>query len=250
MGVMIKGPSDAEPVGAGAGGASLGGAGAPLGGWGAPLGSAGALVGDGSTLVTTYEVFELGETAGDDAAADEGAVVGWVLGLTTGTDISVLEGSADVALADEDGTMEGATACEEDSTGDETAGGSAGADDGEGGTVVYCVTMTTGGTGSDVEGRSSADGDSRIDDWIEEDSGTAGIAAAAELDAAAELTGVVGFRDETSTELVVGNASEAAGVGNTVVYSVFVTTSRDEVATVVFLDGSMAELTGIATLEA
>lgn len=154
-----------------------------------------------------------------------------------------------MALADEDGAMEDAGACEEDSTSEDTAGGSAGADDGDGKTVVYCVTMTTGGTGSDVEGRSSADGDALIDVRVEEASGTAGIAAAAELDAAIELAGMVGFRDETATELATGDPSEAVGVGKTVVYSVFVTTSRDEVATVVLLDGTLAEMTGSATLD-
>lgn len=73
---MINGPSDAGPVGAGAGGASLGGAGAPLGGGGAPLGGAGASVGEGSTFVMTYEIFELGKIVDDEVIAEEGAFVG------------------------------------------------------------------------------------------------------------------------------------------------------------------------------
>jgi hypothetical protein len=54
IGVMIKGPSDEEAVGAGGAGAE----GVSLGGAGAPVGGAGASVGEGSTFVIAYDVLE------------------------------------------------------------------------------------------------------------------------------------------------------------------------------------------------
>ena len=85
--------------------------------------------------------------------------------------LKVLEMTDEVALMDEEGATGDAAACDEDNRADETAGVSAGADDGDGGTVVYCVTITTGGTGSEVEGRSST---AETEDWIGEGAGTAG----------------------------------------------------------------------------
>lgn len=76
----------------------------------------------------------------------------------------VLEIIDDVALIEEEGAMEVATACEEDNGADDTTGGSAEADDGDGKTVVYCVTITTGGTESDVEGKSSTEADATPED--------------------------------------------------------------------------------------
>lgn len=51
---------------------------------------------------------------------------------------------------------------------------------------------------------------------------------------------------EAGIELAKDDASEAAGVGKTVVYNVLVTTRRDEVAIVVLPGRRMAELTGAA----
>ena len=146
------------------------------------------------------------------------SVDGCALGVAEGVDEGMMD---DVAFGDDERAIEdateGATACD-DSGAEDTTGVSDAADDGDGRTVVYCVTIT-GGTWSDVEGRTSAEGDAATDDWGEEDTGT-------------------------------------AGVGKTVVYSVLVTTRRDEVVIVVLSGARLAgpeassdELTGTALVE-
>ena len=249
IGVIINGPSDEEAVGAGAaGGASLEGAGAPLEGAGAPLGGAGAPVGEGSTLVMAYEVFDeaasLEEGADDEAGAlDRVADEGWTLRVVAGAVLRVLEMTDEMALMDEEGATGDAAACDEDNRADDATGVSAGADDGDGGTVVYCVTITTGGTGSEVEGRSST---AETEDWVDEGAGTAGIGAAAELDTITELAGALETRVEAGTELAGGDTSEAAVVGKTVVYKVLVTTRRVDVVIVRLPDAGIVEFTGAA----
>ncbi len=165
---MINGPSDVETGGAGTGSASLGGA--------------GASVGEGSTFVTAYEVFE--EVLLEASAGDEGAALGD--GVGEGVDSELLDATEDAAGAGEDGSKDDATASEDDGEAKDTADVSSGADDGDGGTVVYCVTMTTGGTCNDVEGSSSASGESM------EETDTAGAEVTAELDARADVTSVLG----------------------------------------------------------
>ena len=157
--------------------------------------------------------------------------------------LKVLEMTDEVALMDEEGATGDAAACDEDNRADETAGVSAGADDGDGGTVVYCVTITTGGTGSEVEGRSST---AETEDWIGEGAGTAGIGAAAELEATIELAGALETKVEAGAELAGGDTSEATGVGKTVVYKVLVTTRRVDVVMVELPDAGIVELTGAA----
>jgi hypothetical protein len=152
---MINGPSDDESVGAGADGTSLD--------------AAGASVGDGSTFVTEYfaedEADPL-EAGSDDEMAElgEGVDVGTALDMGVDVGCATLETTGDVAYADEEIATEGATACDEDTEAEETTGVSAGSEDGDGKTVVYCVTMTTGGTCKDVEGKSSTDGDATTED--------------------------------------------------------------------------------------
>lgn len=147
---MISGPSDEELGDAGADGASLD--------------AAGASVGDGSTFVMEYfaedeeDPLEVGT---DDEVAELGEGVDVCTALDVGVDVgcATLEMIGDVAYADDEIAMEDPTACDEDTGAEETTGVSAGAEDGDGKTVVYCVTMTTGGTCKDVEGRSSAEDD-------------------------------------------------------------------------------------------
>lgn len=229
---MINGPSDEDAVGAG--------------GAGAPVDGAGASVGDGSTFVTEYDVWEeagsLKAGAEDEISAlDE--VVDVASALDTGTEeaAGALETADDVAYADEEGVTEDTTACEDDNRAEDTAGVSAGAVF-DGKTVVYCVTMTTGGTCNDVDGRSSAEGDGATDERMDEDAGTAGLAAAAELEVTAEVAGTLDSRVEDNARLAEDGASEAAAVGKTVVYSVLVTTRRDEVIIVEFAGAKSAEL--------
>jgi hypothetical protein len=171
------------------------------------------------------------------------------VGVGVGVDSAALE-SGGVAYADEeDGGADGATSAVEEAGAGEAEGVSAGADDGDGNTVVYCVTMTTGGTCSDVEGSSSADGDCALDGCIE-DSGRPETAAIAELedkaDVASRLASVVIEPREESAGLAEYGVSDAAGVGKTVVYSVLVTTRRVEVTMVELPGDSTAELTGTA----
>ena len=230
MGVMIRGPSDEEPVGAGADGASLD--------------AMGASVGDGSTFVTEYfaedEATVLEADVEDEAIAlDERIDVDIALDVGMDVDSRTLEMTDGVAYADEEvGATDDETTCD-DRTAEDSAGVSTGADDDEGKTVVYCVTMTTGGTGSEVEGSNSADGDASTEDCTAEEAGTAGTAVAAELEAKTEDTSVLDFSAEDSAELAVETASEAAGVGKTVVYKVSITTRRDDVVIVEF-SGAMA----------
>lgn len=211
-----------ETGGAGPGGASLGGA--------------GASVGDGSTFVTAYEVLEgasLEASADDEGAALGNSVdVGCALGVAEGADSELLDATDDTAGADEEGATDDTRACEDDGEAEDTADVFSGTDEGDGGTVVYCVTMTTGGTCSDVDGRSSASGDSV------EEADTAGIELTTELEARIEVTSVLGSRAAEDEELAEDNTSEVAGVGKTVVYSVLVTTRRDEAGVVVFDGGS------------
>ncbi|KZM18364.1 hypothetical protein ST47_g10509 [Ascochyta rabiei] len=228
---MINGPSDELDVGAGADGASLG--------------PAGASVGEGSTFVTEYggpeEAGPLGvgsdEAMGDDDAA---SVLDEELGASPVLGDRVV---ADSALVDtEDGAAEITILDDEDAGVENTGGVSAGAEDGDGKTVVYCVTITTGGTCSDVEGRSSAEGDCTTEVWTEEDTGTAGTAANAEVEDMTDTAGALDARVEESAELATNDTCDAAGVGKTVVYSVFVTTRRDEVIKVELVGGRTTEL--------
>lgn len=97
---------------------------------------------------------------------------------------------------------------------------------------MYCVTMTTGGTCSDVEGKSSTEGGGSAEE-------VAGLAAAAELDGKAVL---LELGPEGSATLPEDAISEVVGVGKTVVYSVLVTTRRVEVVMVELLDVKTEEL--------
>lgn len=103
------------------------------------------------------------------------------------------------------------------------------------------MTTTTGGTCSDVEGRSSAEGVCTIELWAEDKVGTAGTAAAAELEARPDVAGVLELEAEENTGLAEGSAPDAEAVGNTVVYSVFMTTRRDDVVIVEFTAGGAIE---------
>ena len=208
---MIKGPSDDDSVGAGAGGI--------------PLGTVGASVGEGSTFVIEYGALE--DMISLVAGAED---VTTVLNEATGVDTALLE-TGGVAYAEDDET-DGATVCDEEIW-VEINVVSTGTDEGDGKTVVYCVTMTTGGTCSDVEGKSSTEGDCTTEDCTEE---VAGMAAAAELELGAEESGALG-EDGTSG---------ATGVGKTVVYSVLVTTRRVEVVIVELLDTETEELASVA----
>lgn len=233
---MISGPSEDETVGTGADGASLG--------------VSGVSVGDGSTFVIVYEALEetawLGVGAEDDLIVlNEGVGVGSVMDVESGVDSAMLD-TGDVAFADDEGAIEDATACDEDAGAIDTTGVSAGTDDGEGGTVVYCVTMTTGGTCNDVDGRSSAEGDAMTEEKAEEDVGAAGTVADAELESDPGAAGMLVSAIEEGGELAEEGTSDAARVGKTVVYSVFVTTRRDDVIIVVFPGARSAELTGSA----
>lgn len=167
---MISGPSDVETVGRGAGGASLGGAGASLG--------AGASVGEGSTLVMAKEVLDEADLLGGSDEEETtwlGEAEAWALEVADGVDCEALDAVDDVTGME--GTVaEDSAACDEESGAEDATDVSAGADDGEGRTVVYCVTMTTGGTCSDVEGRSSTASDGVTVALIGEDTGMAGMA--------------------------------------------------------------------------
>lgn len=129
---MIKGPSDEEAVGAGAGGISLGAAGAP--------------VGEGSTFVIENEALEEAGAEDEVTTLDDGVGVGSALGVGVGVDSGMLETTGGVAYADEEDAADDSIACEDDNGAEDTTVVSVGADDGDGKTVVYCVTMTTGGT--------------------------------------------------------------------------------------------------------
>lgn len=96
------------------------------------------------------------------------------------------------------------------------------------------MTITTGGTGNDVEGKSSAVGDAVADALVGEDPEATGMAAIAELGRRTEPTGTLDSRLEECVTLADDNASDALGVGKTVVYSVLVTIRRDDVVKVVF----------------
>ncbi|KAJ4383355.1 hypothetical protein N0V86_001402 [Didymella sp. IMI 355093] len=236
---MINGPSDEEAVGAGGAGAE----GASLGGAGAPVGGAGASVGDGSTFVTAYDVLdgagslEAG-TEDDVTALDEGVDVASALDTGTEAEVKALDTAGVVAFAEEEGATEDLNTCEDVNGAEDITDVSAGAV-AEGKTVVYCVTMTTGGTCNDVEGRSSAEGDGTTDERMGEEAGTA---AAAELELAPEGAGALDNRVDDNATLAEDRASDAAAVGKTVVYSVLVTTRRDEVVMVEFADPKSAEL--------
>lgn len=87
-----------------------------------------------------------------------------------------------------------------------------------------------------------AEGDCVLDEWIGEDAGTAGTVAAAEAEDRVGVAGALDFGVEDSAGISDDMASDVAGVGNTVVYNVFVTTRRDEVVMVVFSGARTAEL--------
>lgn len=135
-------------------------------------------------------------------------VVDSTLEVGTGVDSTMLEagGAADAEEdgatdAEEDGVTDDWTACDEDTGIEDTKGVPAGTDDGDGKTVVYCVTRTTGGTGKDVEGRNSA--------AVAELEDKAGVVCAPDLE-------VTDPTDE-SAKLAEGSTSDAAGVGKTVI---------------------------------
>lgn len=104
--------------------------------------------------------------------------------------------------------------------------------------MVYCVTMTTGGTGNEVDGRSSADDDERT----VEEAGTAGTATPAELDTTAEGDGALATGLDDNAALAEDRAPDAAAVGETVVYSVSITTGPDDMAMVEFAGARSAKL--------
>jgi hypothetical protein len=137
----------------------------------------------------------------------------------------------EVAFAGEEGATEVSTTCED------AAGVSAGVV-ADGKTVVYCVTMTTGGTGNEVDGRSSADPEERT----VEEAGTAGIAAPAELEMIAEGAVALATALDDNATLAEDRTPDAAAVGKTVVYSVFVTTRSDDMVMVEFAGTRSAEL--------
>lgn len=84
------------------------------------------------------------------------------------------------------------------------------------------------------------------DALVEEDPGATGMAAIAELGRRAELTGTLDLRLEECVALAYDNASDALGVGKTVVYSVLVTTRRDDVVKVVFSGAGRDDTMGLA----
>lgn len=106
---------------------------------------------------------------------------------------------------------------------------------------MYCVTITTGGTCSGVEGRSSTEGDCTAELWTEEFVEAAGAAPAPELEDKADIIGVLDFGAEESSKVAEESTSDAAAVGNTVVYSVFVTTRRVDGVMVELIEGRAAE---------
>lgn len=235
IGVMIKGPSDEEAVGAGGAGAE----GASLGGAGAPVGGAGASVGEGSTFVIAYDVLEeagslKAGTADDVAALDEGVGVASALVKGTEEEAGVVDAADEVAFAGAEGATEDSATCEDDNEAEETADVSAGAV-ADGNTVVYCVMITTGGTCREVDGRSSTDADESMVEVAE-------IAAPVELELATEGAGAVTIALDDNAMLAEDRPSDAAAVGKTVVYSVFVTTRPDEMVMVEFAGARSAEL--------
>lgn len=229
---MINGPSDVELVGTGGAGAE----GASLGSTGAPVGGVGTPVGEGSTFVIAYDVLKEAsslETSTEDEATalEEGVGVASALDVGTEVEAMAVDTADDVAFAENESDTEDLTTCEDVNGPEDAAGVSAGAVS-VGKTVVYCVTMITGGTCNDVDGRSSAEGDSTTDVRMEEELGTAGTAAMTELEIGAEGANALDISVESNEMLAEDRASDAVAMGKTVVYSVFVTTRPDEVTTV------------------
>lgn len=235
---MINGPSDEDAVaggGAGTEGASLGGAGAPVGG-------TGTSVGEGSTFVIAYDVLE--EVGSLEASTEEeitalevGAGVASALDKSTEEEAEAVEPADEVACAGEEGARDDSTTCVDDNGAEDAAGVSVGAVS-DGRTVVYCVTITTGGTCNEVDGRSSADTDERTT----EEAGTAGTAAPTELELTAEGAGGLNIALDDSATVAEDRTSDAATVGKTVVYSVLVTTRPDETVMVGFVGTRRVEL--------
>jgi hypothetical protein len=217
IGVMIRGPSlvDSglgEGLGAGVGGAvvGFGAGGVSVGTGGAFIGSAGGAGGGCTDADADADAdAEVGTPEGVGVAGDEEGV-GFGDAEETGTVFADLDVNTEVG----------------DVAGDSWAGGAGGAADGAGGaadgvgcTVVYWVTITTGGGSRGVVGRAAGrDEDSALlgcRDWLD----AVGIGANSEAKVLFEES-----REEIAPWLCVG-ATDAEGVGKTVVYSVFVTTS-------------------------
>jgi hypothetical protein len=192
--------------------------------------------------VIAYDVLEEADsleaaTEDDVGALDDTVGVASALDKDTEEEAEPVDPADEVAFAGEEGATEDPITFEDDSGAEDVAGVSAGAVS-DGKTVVYCVTMTTGGTGNEVDGRSSAD----ADEGTVEETGTAGIAAPAELETTGEGAVTLATALDDNATLAEDRTPDAAAVGKTVVYSVFVTTRPDDMVIVEFAGGRSAEL--------
>ena len=98
--------------------------------------------------------------------------------------------------------------------------------------------MTTGGTGNEVDGRSSADADERT----AEEAGTAGTAAPAEVEMTAEGAVALATALDDNVTLAEDTPPDTAAVGKMVVYNVSMTTRPDETVMVEFVWTTGVEL--------